>query len=154
MLEADKTRNFVRQSGIFSTAAQVRGDMVLRCCKTESPELYMAMVLAAQYSLEKHICVQLAECGGTVLTGRNNDLQLTLPEYNTWREVLKNDSFREVIAVLDKPVSKVPDTLLVLDCNGGCYLQRQWSFERSVEKALLERAAAVLPLPKLDAGEL
>ena len=154
MLEADKTRNFVRQSGIFSTAAQVMGDMVLRCCKTESPELYMAMVLAAQYSMEKHICVQLAECGGTVLTGRNNDLQLTLPEYNTWREILKNDSFREVIAVLDKPVRKVPDTLLVLDCNGGCYLQRQWSFERSVEKALLERAAAVLPLPKLDAGEL
>ena len=154
MLEIDKARNFVRQSGIFSPVAQVMGDMVLRCSKSESPELYMAMVLAAQYSLEKHICVQLADCGGTVLTGRNNDMQLTLPEYNGWREALKNDSFREVIAVFDSPVSKVPETLLVLDCNGGCYLQRQWSFERSVEKALLDRAAAVLPLPELKAGGL
>ena len=89
-----------------------------------------------------------------MLTGRNNDMQLTLPEYNGWREALKNDSFREVIAVFDSPVSKVPETLLVLDCNGGCYLQRQWSFERSVEKALLDRAAAVLPLPELKAGGL
>ena len=154
--ELENLRRFVRQSHLFGQAAQVMGDFALRAACCGDPVLYLTMVLTVQFSADKHVCLKLPECAGTVLvsTAESGD-QLVLPELKSWLAALKQESVRSIIAWADEDSpDKVATSLLVIDKDASCYLQRQWSFEQSILKNLLARAGAFRELPDLPEGYL
>lgn len=153
-LTVKEAREFVTRSGKFGEAAQVMGDMALRVINAEHSGLYLAMVLTVQMFQEQHICCRLNEYAGTRLCVPEKGLSLQLPEWELWRSSLQQQECAPAVAVLDDRSDTVPECLLVVDRYGGCYLQRQWSFERSITRVLLERAGSKVDLPELEKGFL
>ncbi len=148
------TVEFVNSSGLFSPSAIVMGNFLLRYVPECVSELYLAMVLTIDAGLEQNICCRLDEYSGKTLTANDNKTTLQLPEYSSWRKILADKKFQNVIAVLDDDRLPVDGVLMVLDLCGGCYLQRQWSFECSIVRNLLSRAAGFRDLPDLPPGRL
>jgi len=144
-------REFVRRSGLFGLSAQTVGDMALRCCKSESPELYLLVSLTVQALEEQHICCQMTKFAGTVLTSRDNTMSLQLPSCREWCKVLEREEFKSVVKVMHDrhEEAAVPEVLLIIDRQYGCYLQRQWCYEQSIAAGLLMRAGNILELPEL-----
>ena len=149
-------RNFVRQSRLFGNAAGLMGDFVLRNAGNNSPELYLAMVLTVQCSQEKHVCCKLTDYAGITLTSQTDSAeQVTLPELSAWLKALQPEKCNFLTAFAgDEEDSEFNNALLVIDKNHCCYLQRQWSFERSILKNLLDRANTFLELPELPENYL
>ena len=152
--DLENTRRFVRQSHLFGQAAQVMGDFVLRNTASNSLELYWAMVLAVQCSVDKHVCCKLSEYAGQTLISETDPADsITLPELESWLNALKAAKVSNATAFeAEDPPEKIAAALLVIDKDAGCYLQRQWSFERSILNNLLGRANSFRDLPELPPG--
>lgn len=149
-------REFVRHSGLFSTAAQVMGDMVLRISGCENVALYWAMVLVSQSSLEQHVCCKLEEYAGkTLYSCSESDLAIQLPDMEEFSAAWNLPEVRAVtaLATLDD-AGKIRRSLLVVDQDNCCYLQRQWSFEFSIARELKLRAEKFSALPLLPPGRI
>ena len=149
-------REFVRHSGLFSSAAQVMGDMVLRTAGCENTALYWAMVLVCQSALEQHVCCKLEEYAGKTLCSLNDaDLSIQLPDMEEFSASWDIPEVRSVtaLAALDD-AGKIRRSLLVVDQDNCCYLQRQWSFESSIARELKLRAEKSAELPLLRPGKI
>ncbi|MBE6403163.1 MAG: exodeoxyribonuclease V subunit alpha [Lentisphaerae bacterium] len=144
---------FVRQSNLFGQAAQVMGDFVLRNTQSDSPELYLAMVLAVQCSVDKHVCCKLPEYAGkTLVSVTDPDDKLTLPELNSFLLALHPERTNRATAFFNSGDKEKSSALLIIDEEACCYLQRQWSFEQSILNNLLDRANSFREVPELPAG--
>ena len=157
VLDIKSVREFVRNSGLFDLPAQTMADMALRSCQSGSPELYLLMSLTVQALSQQHVCWQMEKFAGTTLESADKTLKLTLPSCREWCKALEREEFRSIVRVMhDRNEEEVPvtDALLVIDRKYGCYLQRQWLFERSIANGLLQRAAQRVALPELPEGFL
>lgn len=144
-------REFVLHSGLFDTASQVMGDMILRTAGVQCVELYWAMVLACQSLLKQYVCCKLDEFAGRELVSLSDRASsITLPAMERFMTALELPEVRRVVARagVDTP-EKIASSLLVLDQDNCCYLERQWSFESSIARGLKVRAKELLPLPRL-----
>ena len=149
--EMSAAREFVHHSGIFDTASQVMGDMILRTAGVQCVELYWAMVLACQSSLKQYVCCKLHDFAGQELVSVSDRAnRITLPDMERFLTAWELPEVRRVVARagVDTP-EKIASSLLVLDQDNCCYLERQWSFESSIARELKARSKELLPLPKL-----
>lgn len=156
MLDFVQTCRFVRQSGLFASASVVMADMASRMVRSDSPELYLAMALTVQQLQAQHVCVKLPDLSCRILTSLDGQTTLKLPDYTHWRQKLSDPALAPAVRVMNGAADDeaCPSALLVVDQYGGCYLQRQWSFEQSIIQELLKRAEAVCELPDLPPGSL
>ncbi|MBE6366750.1 MAG: exodeoxyribonuclease V subunit alpha [Lentisphaerae bacterium] len=153
MLEVKDIRNFIQQTKLFGAAEQVMAEQAIRVAQRESAELYLAMLLTIKALLKQHVCIRLPEQSGHLLQDPESNRTLILPEYTCWRSELKKCA--PAVAVLESDQQNLlPESMLVVDKDGGCYLQRQWSFELSIKKALLDRASVNRPLPDWEDNTL
>ena len=151
--DLENIRRFVRQSHLFGQAAQVMGDFILRNTDSDSIELYLAMVLAVQCSVDKHVCCRLAEYAGkTLISETDPEDKLTLPDLYSFLLALHPERTNNAIAFYNSPAREKSSALLIIDKDAGCYLQRQWSFEQSILNNLLDRANSFRELPDMPPG--
>ena len=142
-------KEFVQKSKLFTVSAQVMADLALRLTNSASCELYLLMALTVQKLQEQHVCLQLDSCGGTVLTAADGST-LKLPTREEFISALQSSEMAPAVKILSADEeNSVPESLLVIDPQGGCYLQRQWSFEFSICQALLQRAQITENIPDL-----
>ncbi len=156
MTNFNKIRNFAHRSSLFSSSALVMADLAVRSVNCSSPELYCAMLLTIKALQEQHVCIRLNEYANQKLYSADGQDFLILPEYASWRAALKEPGLQAAVTVLEESDNEdiIPDSLLVVDRSGGCYLQKQWHFEHSIVQALTDRAQAIMPLPRLPEGYL
>ena len=152
----EKIRSFVRRSGLFSTGARVMADFALRHAPNASGLFYLTVALTVQSSQDKHVCCKFTTLSRKVLTAINEDSpcgEITLPDAASWKDALLNDSAaRHLIA--SAPDDDITNVLLVLDEFDGCYLQRQYQYEQSIVRALIQRSQISRELPKLPENYL
>ena len=154
-LALDEVKAFIRHSKLFNTSAQVVADLALRVSNTASAELYLLMALTVQKLHEQHVCLQLSGFAGQELVSADGSMKLRIPDQEDFFAALQDDKLAPAAVLLDSAnENSLPETLLVIDSKGGCYLQRQWSFERSIKRALLARAGQTNPIPDMPEGFL
>ncbi len=153
MLKLELLRRRVRESGDFAPASLALADFAVRLAGGgECPELYLAALLAAQAVRSGHSCAELAMAAGRKIS---ENLLLTAPAWPEWQTALQTPAGAKVITTMTVGApSGVCLTPLAMDGAGRCYLQRYWSFEQAVARALRERAATMLELPPLAPGKL
>jgi len=152
-LQMDNVQNFIRSGGYFSPAAAVMADLARRTANAESPELSLAMALTVQAVLQGNVCIKLPDMADQLLCG--NEQSLRLPGLQKWIDSLAAPSCSEVVAWAENSdQAKIARSLLVIDKNFCCYLQRHWLLECSIVQSLLDRSEILLPLPEMPAGKL
>ena len=150
-LNIDKIRAFVRRSGLFNTGARVMADFVMRHAPDISGISYLTVALTVQSTQENHVCYKLSSQAETVLTALNADCpcrEIRLPDVESWKNALLNDPARHPL-IVSAPDEEISTSILVLDDSDGCYLQRQYQYERSIVQALISRARISRTLPEL-----
>jgi len=104
-----------------------------------SPEIVLAAALVSRQVDRGHVCADLAELAGRVVLPADDDdpesgLPVIAPSLAKWRMTLEASS----VVGENRP--------LVVDGAGRLYLERYWRHERSLAKALVERAAVEPPV--------
>lgn len=148
--------DFIKNSGFFDDTSQVIADLIMRNAPVQSPMLAITTALTVKSLQENHTCMQIKEFAGKKLESANGAVYFQLPDYEQWRKYLLQSDLHPAATVLSDADSEdiVPESLLVIDRAGGCYLQRQWAYEHSIAVNLLKRAEEKLPLPHMEAGKL
>lgn len=130
------------QAGVFRHPEVHLADAVARLVPGTPPEVLLAVALAARGPRLGHVCVRLRDVAHTVdgdRAGRTDEpAELPWPEIEEWVAAL--DSCPEVVSG-EADAWRLPLRPLVRD-GENLYLQRWWSYEDQVARALRARTAA------------
>ncbi len=134
-----------RQAPEVSAADVHFADLMHRLDGRGEPLVWLAAAMASQATGEGHVCLDLEARAGEPFAV-DGQPPLTLPALETFRERLESSP------VVGRPGDFRP---LILVDDGRLYLQRYWTYEQDLARALRDRAAAVpegLDEARLKAG--
>ncbi|MES9845042.1 MAG: exodeoxyribonuclease V subunit alpha [Candidatus Sedimenticola sp. PURPLELP] len=104
---------------------------ICRISGESTPKLGIAAALASSSTMSGHVCLDLDDWCGRVITAGEGQVKTRLPAKSSWMRALHATS------VVGRPGEYRP---LVLDEKGRLYLYRYWDYERQLAHDLLDRA--------------